>query len=332
MAPSDFTISEARLVGLFMQSMFFGVYLVSFAALIRVMFFSSRANSIHRPMLAAAIAMFIVATLGVTSLLKRNFDAFIWYHGPGGSDAEFEDISNPINVLLFATYYAQTIIGDLILIYRCFIVYNRSWLVISIPAIIWLATLVCSSIGINKTNNLDTSANIDDKSLIPWITSILVLTMVQNLATTSLIAIRIWRVEREVMQYRKNPRMKKVFKMVIESGAIYTLSVFVLLVTYLCSNNGQYPVSNCIVQIIGIVFNTIIIRVHQGRTAEHEMSTNVNTHPMSFAHGTFVSDQTRSRGDFPVQSVHVNVKQQTTTGESDGLSTEDIASKDSPEV
>jgi len=80
------------------------------------MFFSGHARVVHMPMLFAAIAMFIVATLGVTSLLKLNIDAFVHFHGSGGSDAAFKVISNPINVMLFATYYAQTIIGDLILV------------------------------------------------------------------------------------------------------------------------------------------------------------------------------------------------------------------------
>jgi hypothetical protein len=110
------THAASRLLMRLSVPIYAGVYLVSFAALIRVIFFGGRAHTIHKPMFLAAIAMFVIATLGVTSLLKRNLDAFIWYHGPGGSNEEFEDISNPINVLLFATYYAQTIIGDLILV------------------------------------------------------------------------------------------------------------------------------------------------------------------------------------------------------------------------
>lgn len=48
------------------------------------------------------------------------------------------------------------------------------------------------------------------------------------------------------MQHSRNSCLKQVFRMVIESGVIYMLTVFVLLVTYLCSNNAQYPVSNCV--------------------------------------------------------------------------------------
>ena len=95
---------------------YIGVYLVSYVVLIHVLFFSGRSRIVYRPMLLAAIAMFIVATLGVTSLLKLNIDSFIHFHGAGGSDAAFKVISNPINVMLFATYYVQTIIGDLILV------------------------------------------------------------------------------------------------------------------------------------------------------------------------------------------------------------------------
>ncbi|PIL34435.1 hypothetical protein GSI_03210 [Ganoderma sinense ZZ0214-1] len=59
---------------------------------------------------------------------------------------------------------------------------------------------------------------------------------------------------------------------IIESGLMYTVSVVILVVVYLASNNAQYAVSDCIVQIIGIAFNLIIIRIDQGSSIDSEAS------------------------------------------------------------
>ena len=78
----------------------------------------------------------------------------------------------------------------------------------------------------------------------------------------------------------------------------------------------------------GIVFNTIIIRVHQRRTAEQELTAGTETHSMSFS-DMFRSTQATSRGDMgsnpgaefgqPV-TVHMNMTQHAVS-ESDMVST-----------
>ena len=49
--------------------------------------------------LVVALLLFIFATLDVALLLRHVLDAFIWYHGPGGPNAEFADISYWVNVM-----------------------------------------------------------------------------------------------------------------------------------------------------------------------------------------------------------------------------------------
>ena len=43
--------------------------------------------------------MFAFATMDVAFGLRHNLDAFIFYKGAGGPDAEFEDISYWVNVM-----------------------------------------------------------------------------------------------------------------------------------------------------------------------------------------------------------------------------------------
>ena len=67
-------------------------------------------------MVGATVAMFTIATLEMAFWLLHNLQAFIWYTGPGGAVAEFDDISNWVNVMRTADYVAQTFIGDGIMV------------------------------------------------------------------------------------------------------------------------------------------------------------------------------------------------------------------------
>lgn len=169
-------------------------------------------------MIAVAILMFIVATLDVALALRLNLEAFIYFQGPGGADAAFADISNWVNVMKTADYAAQTAIGDGMLVhsfrflrscslilsqlYRCYMVYNRRWIIIVIPAIIWAATTgkwvscrvppfsqqftVCEAFTIEVEATLRQNAFLNVKNLTPFITSTLSLTLVFNIVTTCL--------------------------------------------------------------------------------------------------------------------------------------------------
>jgi hypothetical protein len=52
--------------------------------------------------------------------------------------ASFTSGEQSVNVPL------QSLLGDGILIYRCWIVWNKSWLIVTLPLLIWLANIICA--------------------------------------------------------------------------------------------------------------------------------------------------------------------------------------------
>lgn len=69
---------------------------------------------IHWKMVAAAIAMFVFASLDVAFHLRHNLYAFITYKGEAAE--EFSIVSNWISVMSMGCYVAQTFVGDSILV------------------------------------------------------------------------------------------------------------------------------------------------------------------------------------------------------------------------
>ncbi|KAJ2912795.1 hypothetical protein MD484_g7630, partial [Candolleomyces efflorescens] len=88
-------------------------------------------------MLVAALAMFVFATLDVGFHVRHNLDAFVAFEGD--PIEEFNKTSSWINVMKMGCYVAQTFVGDAILLYRCWIIYNKRWFVVIAPTILWLA-------------------------------------------------------------------------------------------------------------------------------------------------------------------------------------------------
>jgi len=109
---------------------------------------------------------------------------------------------------------------------------------------------------------------LNSSSLVPFITSMLCLTLATNTTATcesrtiynlfltdntlALIVYKIWRIYNNVKHRSKSERspLSKVVVVMIESGVFYTASIIILFGCYMASHNAQYGVSNSVVQII----------------------------------------------------------------------------------
>lgn len=262
----NFPIDEAQ-IGVFMEAVFYGIYLVTFVKCMKFLLWADGAfkplYQLHYKMLVGALLMFIFGTLDVAFHLRHNLDAFVGAPNPQAVLDHFNDTSNWINVMKMVAYVLQTFVGDAILLYRCWIIYGRNWMIVALPAVLWLGGTVCGAMTIYVEATLDTDgALLNAKNLIPFITSMLSLTLAMNILTTGLIVHRIWRVQRRLNRrttftHTENP-LSRVLVVLIESGLMYTISIVILFGLYMAGHNGQYGVSNAVTQIIGITFNLII--------------------------------------------------------------------------
>lgn len=103
MSATKFPVDEAQTVALFMESVVYGIYLVTLGICVRVLFWGRAGvhtrHTINWPMVVVVALMAVFATLDVALGLRHILEAFIFYSGPGGPDAEFDDISNWVNVM-----------------------------------------------------------------------------------------------------------------------------------------------------------------------------------------------------------------------------------------
>ncbi|KIP05679.1 hypothetical protein PHLGIDRAFT_119583, partial [Phlebiopsis gigantea 11061_1 CR5-6] len=257
MPAARFPVAEAQIVALFMEAVAYGLYLVTLGLCVRALFWGRRRERRNWPLVVVAALMALFATLDVAFGLRHNLDAFIFYTGPGGADAEFEDISYWVNVMKTVDVQMMTLIGDGMLIYRCLVVFARRWAVVALPALLWLANAVCSAVIIYITSTLRTDALLSIAQLAPFLTAFLVLTLATNVLTTGLIVWRIWRIDRQTAALaarpaRRRSRLANVVRILVESGALYTALVLATFGTELAGSNAIYGVSDVMVVVVGI--------------------------------------------------------------------------------
>ncbi|KAJ7036754.1 hypothetical protein C8F04DRAFT_1394021 [Mycena alexandri] len=289
----DFPITEAQIVASFMESVFWGIYLITFFLCMRVLVFRpdfglKRLSELNWPMLLVALAMCSFATLDVAVGLMHNIQAFVLYRGAKGAVGVFSDISNWVNVVKTVDVVMQTTLGDGLLIYRCWVVYGRSWRIVAFPILLWIGGAVCTVTNIVLEARLHSDALVTSKSLRPVIISFWVLTIVLNILTTGMLVFRIWKVDRESARFAyrtasssgittRPSRLKQAMRIIVESGLLYTTVALITFITYITNSNSAYATSDVEVQIVGIAFNLIIIRA-DNRAAEEQAMLNVSNH------------------------------------------------------
>ncbi|KAI0761638.1 hypothetical protein BD413DRAFT_485452, partial [Trametes elegans] len=273
----------AKLVSIFVQTLLYGAYTVVFVLTLWVLFSRRRGRKpVHDPMLWISLVMFALATMHIGINYTRIIRAFVTYRDvPGGPAAFFNRLSEFTQIFGSAVYVLLTLVGDSVVLYRCYLVWGDVR-VVAIPFMMLLGS-TASGIGILYSfARVVTEAEIFVDELQDWIVAFFSLTLATNIICTGedgsvgLVALRIWRLNRAIMSFAARTYRPVVF-LVLESGAVYSAALAALLVLYRTRLWFQYVLLDAISPIVGLVFSMIIIRVGMGITTAHGASAALST-------------------------------------------------------
>ncbi|TCD60725.1 hypothetical protein EIP91_009631 [Steccherinum ochraceum] len=212
---------------------------------------------------------------------------------PTGVEGFFSDVTEKTFIVKGALYNVQTLILDAAVIYR------------------WTALLdkfspsTCT-VGLNRAF-ITASVNTDDvfaEQTGRWITATYAMTLTTNLIATTLLAYRIWRVNRRTSEFVASKCLTPILLVVIESGAIYSMTIVAALVAFALNSVGVYVILDLISPIISIVFNMIIVRI--GLASDRGLSAvgfSNNSVPSGGVH------QEGGTGSFKTVTVNVELSQ-----------------------
>ncbi|KAJ6518355.1 hypothetical protein DFH09DRAFT_1287574 [Mycena vulgaris] len=287
---TDVQAHTARLIALFVSCILYGVLLTTFVPSIRSLLCSPsqklhfrRRQEIKFPIVAATTLMFLVSSFSAVLSLQDVIDAFVDYKGSGGALEFYNTLNSGWKHWMPAVEdTVQVILGDALLIYRCYVLYDRSWRAIALPTASWIAMAGLSITSSYREANLEGTQRLNDASILPVLSVTLFLTFTTSVVTTYLIVRRLFTVRstadmRGTMQTHFLTRVGMIF---FETGVIYTLSVIASLGVYLSGSNLQYVASLALIHIIPITCNLLLIRVegiNRGEPHPHAHQSNLST-------------------------------------------------------
>lgn len=286
----DIPIDEAQLVAIVVESILYGIYMMTLGACLRIWL---RPREYHRrrhfPWILGGTTLLLtaIATTDVALGLYHAILAFIRYQGPGGPAALYSNISSWINVTKTTIAFSAALIVDAFLIYRCWVVCHGHWLVIVVPTILWLGEASCTGVIIYYIATMRKHASfVQVLHARSFYIAVTAMNVVLNVLTTGCIAYRIWSISRgtsNLLQMSSNQRsvLHRAYRILIEAAFPYLVCNILLFVTTFLKSNAAYIVSDAMLMIISINFNLITIRVQ--RRPRHDSTTRTELTSLEFA-------------------------------------------------
>ncbi|RPD53076.1 hypothetical protein L226DRAFT_563981 [Lentinus tigrinus ALCF2SS1-7] len=275
------SLSEAAVLSTTLEAILYGFSLFMFILTFRTVFRNYRRRRLNYGMFAATCALLLLSSAEMGVNVARLYQGFI-SRGPtlpGGSEEYFSAATDTTFLLKSCLYNVQTIILDAVVIYRAYVVW-QSLLIVLVPVAGWCG-LVAVCIGLNvsfsKTLTDAQTRDVFGETTGRWITATYSLTLATNLLTTVILALKIWQVARRSARYLSESSLTPILHVIVESGAIYSITVAAALVAFLLKSNVVYVILDMISPIISIVFSMIIVRV-SSNTESGRQTFSASTH------------------------------------------------------
>ncbi|KAF5348751.1 hypothetical protein D9757_014133 [Collybiopsis confluens] len=285
---NDFPLSTVRFVGLWIETLFYGMYSVLFGHCIYILRHNTLSAKVNRPLFVSAIVMFVLATGLIITDFARGYAAFIFHggtlEGPTDYFEQFWIWSNLLREFLYVAilYYpllkqlpqenTNNVIQDSRQmlswwIYRLFVVWGFKKYVVVGPIILLIAEVVFASLSVWGESISDPGATIQSFNIYTWAMVSFSISCVTNIVVTALIAARIWWYSHRASRFLGEPHKQKYYQaiiIIIESGSISGLTMFLILIFYRTTLTSADFIYFPACQVLGIVPTLIIVRVGLG--------------------------------------------------------------------
>ncbi|CAL1707478.1 unnamed protein product [Somion occarium] len=268
MAKGTLPFPTAELIGTFLEAIFYGIYLVIFPQCIGILLKRRKdGGRLVKCFLGVMAFSFILITMHLCVDLTRAFAAFT---------ANMDVPGSPDNT--------TTVISDAVLLFRAWIVWGRNYFIVTVPILLWFADIL----RISSLLNCTIDGNVATAAWFTWSTNVAkpgasvlisavfarskyfyVVTLILNLLGSVLIAFRLWSVRRRVSRHTFG-RVPNVISIVVESAAIYSVLLIVMIATSVADESAHFFFLNSMAPVVGSVFSYVILRSSGDASTEYE--------------------------------------------------------------
>ncbi|KAG2344935.1 hypothetical protein BDR05DRAFT_164024 [Suillus weaverae] len=291
MSTTGIAQDTAALMSSVLGGILYGFSVLMFIGTIWTFMYKRCIRDVRRPITVIATLLFLLSTVHMVVCIIHVEDGLVKYRDsfPGGPVAFFTDVSQPTFVVNNVIYTLQTLLGDGVVIYRCYVVWQSGWVII-LPCMMWCGVAVlgvCSVYSFSQTSatisNVETLFTNKTGHLIA---TFLAFTLATNVLSTGLLACRIWMIERKISTVRATKgKIIPILRVLIDAAILYSAALCSSIICLALSNGGLYVMGDLIIPTISIAFYMVFIRIVlsqnnqeyasavYGGTAEIERST-----------------------------------------------------------
>ncbi|THH18348.1 hypothetical protein EW146_g2618 [Bondarzewia mesenterica] len=271
------SFAESEIVALCIESVTYGFYLLLFAACLNILFGRRKENAMNVRLLAATCMLFCLITWHIVIDAVRVVLAFRSSDLVAGADLYYSDVKSVGSVMKTAVYVTITAVSDAFILYRCFVVWNGMLTVVAFPALLFLADVGTGIAAVIALTKLNPSQNFYVKEQARITETFFATTLAVNGLCTALIAYRVWASQRLFASQNKEMKpfsgFSRIIVIVVESGAIYSTTLILVVATYVTQSTPAFNVFLDITSpIIGVAFSMIIVRVGLGVSPDDSRS------------------------------------------------------------
>ncbi|KAJ7306922.1 hypothetical protein DFH08DRAFT_1053893 [Mycena albidolilacea] len=317
-------------IGVFLENILYGFYLAVFLESCIILARKQKSRNLKQMfVLGTAIALFIFITL------RCAIDIAQCIYNIQDGVLVLDALNNTRGVITNLCWCIATLIADMFIIFRTFIVWKKNYWITLLPFLLLLANTgvviwsMYSFVSFNPATDVFSQITIT-------IDIFLYLTLFTNVLCTGLISYKIFNVRRNVAgvmsgsgNNHSDGVTSRIITIIVESAAVYTL----LLVAQLIANSVRSYVTYLLIDMtpptIGLVFSYIIIRVSRG-SSYGDSSGRVDT-SLSRDRGNFELSGTRGGRSGVRSEVQVRLER-VTVQHSDREIGSEVGSKDELET
>lgn len=220
-------------------------------------------------MFLGAIVLFIGITGHWICTVMRLFAAQSTYKGGKAPLEYYSDISQGVYAIKTGFLEASLIVGDAMLVYRLWKVWNMNYWVIIIPSSTLLGLIVCGVGLVNDFVHYPAGRSVFSSGTRAWVLGTGLFTLVTNLYSSVLIAWPIWFTSRRtkstgITRVVESGNLTSILSIFIESALLYTSWTVVFIATYAAKSHIEAIIADCWAVMAGISFGLLNVRIGMG--------------------------------------------------------------------
>ncbi|KAG1744387.1 hypothetical protein EDB19DRAFT_1906613 [Suillus lakei] len=300
------SLDTAALMSTALEGILYGFSVLMFIGTIWTLTHKHSMRDANRPVAAAAVLLLILSTAHIILGIVRTEYGLVTYRNTyqGGPAAYFADVSQTTNVIKNSIYVVQTLLGDAVAIYRCYVVWQAAWVII-LPSMLWCGVAVTGALSVYGDSQTSSTAVISAEATMECMGVFCALTLAANLSSSGLLAYRIWKIERNVSTSRATKVMTtSIMRVIMDAAILYTIALLSTIIGSLCSGSGPFVLIDMLTPIISITFYMVIIRIAIGKST-HSQILNVR--------GGMTSETERGSSQYSMKPMQVHISRSTHT-------------------